>query len=401
MLMDDRIIKLDNENDEEFIYRICMMKDMIGSWEDVADILNGELHTSYSESKWRKDWKRQVRHSEPAKPVVVQNDHSYLQDIQEERRALEKERKKLQTEKLEYNRWLRENARDELTRDAIIEEVRKCPKFDPPQKLIYDKGNRSACLIIADAHYGTEFQILGLHGEILNAYSPEIFKTRMSKLFTQLLEIIDKEHIEVLNIYSLGDDVDGILRVSQLMKLRYGVIESSVRYANYMATWLNTLSEYVHIRFQTTYGNHSELRMLGQPKGTFKDDNTGLFVKEIIKTRLEDNPNFELIENPTGLIFDNLCGYNILGIHGECKGFDKAIKDFSNTYNTPIDILIGGHYHHYNGENTGVYKEVIGTYSIMGLDDFAMKLQKVSEPGAILFFIEENAGITLDYKIKL
>ena len=30
----------ENESDEELIYRVCSDKDLIGSWQDVADILN-------------------------------------------------------------------------------------------------------------------------------------------------------------------------------------------------------------------------------------------------------------------------------------------------------------------------------------------------------------------------
>ncbi|MEG1353689.1 MAG: hypothetical protein RR255_00195 [Bacilli bacterium] len=31
--------KFENESDEELIYRICSEKDIIGSWQDVGDIL--------------------------------------------------------------------------------------------------------------------------------------------------------------------------------------------------------------------------------------------------------------------------------------------------------------------------------------------------------------------------
>jgi pyruvate formate lyase activating enzyme len=104
------------------------------------------------------------------------------------------------------------------------------------------------------------------------------------------------------------------------------------------------------------FGNHSELRLLNQKKGAFSDENTGVFVREIIKSRLEGNPNFSMTVNPTGLIFDNVEGYNVLGIHGEVRNMPAALKDFSQTYNTPIDILIGGHMHHYKGETVGIDK---------------------------------------------
>jgi hypothetical protein len=185
------------------------------------------------------------------------------------------------------------------------------------------------------------------------------------------------------------------------MKLRYGVTEGSVRYAKFIANWLNELSNHVKVKYQMVYGNHSELRMLGQPKGTFKDENTGMFVREIISVTLEDNPNFEMITNPTGLIFDNIEGFNILGIHGEVRNMESAIKDFSNTYNTNIEILIGGHMHHAKTEVVGINREVINVPSIIGVDDYSMTLNKTSNPGATLLIVEKDAGVSVEYKIKL
>ena len=307
----------------------------------------------------------------------------------------------MQTEKLEYNRWLREEARDELIREKICNEIRMNNSIVSPQPLIVDKTSRSAVLAFGDEHFSTEFTIYGLYGEIINSYSPEIFEQRMWNLFYQTVDIITKEDLTTLYVFALGDFTDGILRCSQLMKLRYGVVEGTVKYANFISNWLNELTKYVKVKYQMVYGNHSELRMLGQPKGTFKEENTGMFVREMIKTYLENNPNFEIISNPTGLIFDNIEGFNVLGIHGEVRNMENAIKDFSNTYNTNIQILIGGHMHHYKAETVGVNKEVISVPSIIGIDDFSMSLNKISNPGAVLFCIEENKGITLEYKIKL
>lgn len=35
--------KLAKETDNEYIYRICAAKDQIGTWDDVADVINKEL----------------------------------------------------------------------------------------------------------------------------------------------------------------------------------------------------------------------------------------------------------------------------------------------------------------------------------------------------------------------
>ena len=71
------------------------------------------------------------------------------------------------------------------------------------------------------------------------------------------------------------------------------------------------------------------------------------------------------------------------------------------TYSTPIDILIGGHMHHYKGETVGVDKEVVNVPSIIGIDSYAISLNKTSRPGATFLVIEEGKGISIEYKIKL
>lgn len=316
-------------------------------------------------------------------------------------RELQKERYKLQTEKLENNRWLRENARDELILEKILVAIDDLSPLPIPDVLPVVHNSKEFCLAFGDEHFGTEFEIRGLHNEILNAYSPEIFESRMWDLLNQVIEIVQKESITKLNVFSMGDFSDGLLRVGQLIKLRYGVIEGSVKYAEFICNWLNKLSEYVNIEYQMVAGNHTELRMLGQPKGTFKDDNTMLFVREAIKERLKNNPNFHMTINPTGLIYGTLCNFNLLGIHGEVRNMESALKDFSNTYQTSIDILIGGHLHHNKTESVGVNKDTINVPSIIGIDDYSMSLNKTSNAGATLFIIEDGKGKVQEYNIKL
>jgi len=91
----------------------------------------------------------------------------------------------------------------------------------------------------------------------------------------------------------------------------------------------------------------------------------------------------------------------VLGIHGEVKNMEQAIKDFSNTYNTRIDVLVGGHLHHEAGNCVGVNRNVINIPSIMGVDDYAMSLNKTSNAGATLFILEEEKGKVQEYNIKL
>jgi hypothetical protein len=96
-----------------------------------------------------------------------------------------------------------------------------------------------------------------------------------------------------------------------------------------------------------------------------------------------------------------LSGYNILGLHGEVKNMAQSVKDFSNTYKTNIDVLVGGHKHHSNSENVGIESDVISAPSIIGIDDYSMSLNKTSDPGATLFVLEQGKGKVMEYNIKL
>ena len=411
--MDQILQKLSSENESQYIWRVGQAKDaglIDSTWSELSPILNKELDIDETEWRGESAWRKKYRVMQQAWDDVFskqQFSEAQLDDLDVKTRELKKEKIKLQTEKLEYNKWLREEARDELICERICEAIKELPALDIPKIVpahvagrVY--GNREGCLLMADPHYGVDLKIAGLFGETINEYSPEIFETRMWDLLTQVVDICEKEGFTSLHVYDLGDEVDGMLRVSQLFKLRYGVIESTVRYGRFITEWLNELSKHVYVKYQMVKdSNHCQLRMLNQPKNTFKDDNMSYIIAEKLMDRLENNPNFEFIQNPTGYIFDNIVGYNVFGCHGETKSMEQAIKDFSRTYKVDIDFMVGGHKHHQNSTNVGIQSDVISTPSIIGVDDYSLSLNKTSDPGATLFVLEQGKGKVMEYNIKL
>lgn len=396
-----------NENEQQYIWRLCRAKDtgiVNITWDELAEHINKQLFGDevdeyMGQSAYRKKYQYAKLFFENVFSKMESDE--YADDLSKKTRALIKERMKLQTEKLEYNRWLRQEARDELILEKITESIKELPALEFGNYISPTHNHREYLLVFGDEHYGAEFKINGLNGEVLNEYSPEIFEMRMKDLLNQTIEIVVKENIDTLHIFSMGDFADGILRVSQLMKLRYGIIDGTIKYAEFISNWLNELSWYTKIIYQQTAGNHTELRMIGQPKGTFEDENMEKILAEFIKLRLKGNPNFEFVENPTGYNFVNLCGYSVLGIHGEVRNLENTIKNFSDIYNTPIDYLIAGHLHHNKMKEIGVNREVLNMGSIIGFDPYSLKLQKTSNASGKLIVFEENKGKTCEYTLKL
>ena len=54
----------------------------------------------------------------------------------------------------------------------------------------------------------------------------------------------------------------------------------------------------------------------------------------------ENNPNFTYKANKTGLIFENISGYNVLGAHGELNNLPDALKDYSDIYDESLSKVL-------------------------------------------------------------
>lgn len=399
------LTKRSDEGLSAYLWRLGSAKDaglISQSWEELADIMNKNLfedETDYiGESAYRKRYSY-------AKDMYDQVFSKI--DMNEERgatyREIEKARKKLQTEKLEYNKWLREEARDEMIVDQISEAIAKLEPLNIPEYISPKSGDKSYLLAFGDAHYGVEFRINDLFGNAINSYAPEIFEARMRELLSKVVDIIDKEGITELNVWDLGDGVDGILRLtSQLMKLRWGIVDGTIRYADYLANWLNVLSGFVRVKFQMVKdSNHTQLRICGAPKNAFPEENMNKIMLTLIKLRLKDNPNISFVENPTGNCYGILSNWCVFGCHGEAKNISRAIDDFSRTYDVHIDYYICGHKHHGASEDVAVDRESIVIRSLIGVDPYAMSLNRTSNPGAALLCFDRINGLECEYKIKL
>ena len=72
--------KNEKENDKQYIYRICKMKDELGyTWKEIADVLNNELGNTFTESAYRKQY--QIYNS----MCEANGCDEYLKEIQEQK----------------------------------------------------------------------------------------------------------------------------------------------------------------------------------------------------------------------------------------------------------------------------------------------------------------------------
>lgn len=357
------------------------------SFDDIAELLNFETGQTFGESAYRKEYASFNRGR------IYERGINPSDELNCKIRELQKEKIKIQTEKLEYNRWLREEAREELFVEQIISAIKDNTKPEPKvEKIEIKHGTKFGLFSFADCHFGKEYKIFGLKDDIINEYSPEIFYERMNVLYTEILNRVKIEGFSFIKVFSLGDVLDGFLRHEQLWTLRYGVVDSAKIYGKFIGKWLYNLSKEVPIEYHQTSGNHCELRLLDGKKNSHVNDNIEKIILDYIEIINEKNPNLTIVDNKSGYIFTEIAGYNILGIHGEVKDLPQAIKDFSDLYDTRIDYIVSGHKHHSTWINCGYRKGVVGVGSIVGTDDFSMKIKKSADASASFIIFEEGKG---------
>ena len=374
------------------------------TWTQATKLLNEECDEEYSESRWRKRYNSYLEW----KPIILSKyaNDEVVQEVRDATIEQQKERIKLQSEKIEYNKMIREQSRAELLEEKIIESVNNRPTIVVPDICIKkNNAKRDFLFPIADMHDGVEFQLRGWENEILNEYSPEILEKRMWKLLEEFIVINDDQKINHVVLPNLGDSVDGILRMNQLMSLKLGVTDSAIHFAEFMSQWLNELSKYCVIDYYSIFGNHDQMRMLSGKRDEFPHENAQKWITKLIEANLRSNKNIT-VTNCSEFAYLDILGTKTLCVHGENeRNLENSIKDYMLTYNKPVHILVSGHLHHSHEKtiamNGGRNVEYIQTDAIIGIDDYSLKLKKTSNAGAKVMIIEEEKGRTVTYNIKL
>lgn len=324
-------------------------------------------------------------------------DENKLQEILIAKKELEKERKKIQTINLEYNQYVRNISRFELFNEKIKEAIDNMPALIF-SNTIQDKFNskQTAVLCISDAHNGVEINMQTVFNEPINIYSPDILKKRLNKLAdTVIKDYKNNFNYKKLIVFDLGDGIQNILRLSDIAKLKTGVIDSVLQYAEMISQFLNKIQNELNIQieFSCLGGNHSELRLISTGRN-WESENLGKVIREFIALRLKDNQNIK-VDPYSDFSFKQIEGINILAIHGDdSKKNINEISYWEQYHNITIDILLMGHFHHQEQISLGYSptgdKEIIIVPSLIGIDEFSRKNRKLARAGAKFILFEDN-----------
>lgn len=228
------------------------------------------------------------------------------------------ELQKLRDLRREINESYRADARSEALREAVVAAAGAMPRMEiAPLAAPEGRGKRSLLLAMGDMHYGAEWTVKSLLGETINHYSPEVFEERMRKLLGEVIGIIEREGLTHIDLVICGDALDGMLRNSQLMKLRWDIVESCMRLAEYLANWIAVLGKMATVRVYNVDGNHGEIRPLGSRKGEFEGENMEKILTWYLGARFNGTLGVTVDSESTAMKLIDVAGKHVLIAHGD------------------------------------------------------------------------------------
>lgn len=391
------------ESENDLIFRIASRKSEVGTWEDVARILNELLKEQRDESTYRKRYRTLENEKSGVSSGESSKDNSELEKIRAEKESLRKERIKLQSLNLERNRIDRAEARQELFYEYIGNAIKV---LDPPPKmnLLYeDEPEVEYVMCIGDIHYGAVFEVDD------NAYDPEVVKERFDYLFSKTVDFVQNKNVNKIHIVNLGDNIQGLLRVSDAKLNDSSLVKSVVEVSHLIASFLNELSAYVQIEYyHVPTSNHTQLRLLGVKPNEMPDEDVEYIVSHYIKDLLLNNKNINvhLSEDGYQYMLIDINGYTVGAMHGHTvKDINSVLDQLSSYTGDMFDYLFLGHLH--SGKELAVSAvatydaEVIVCPSFVGTDPYSQRLMKSSCPAVKIYGFSPVNGHIETYKFVL
>ena len=300
-----------------------------------------------------------------------------LNDLKNE---LYKERVRLQDVNREKRNYLREQARFENLLEVLKENIVQIPQEKEAKiSQSYNDRNNVAVALLSDIHYGLQVD------NNVNMYSTTIASSRLNFWSTKVIEYCQLYHVQTLNIVLCGDLISGLIKLSARVAQEEDVAEQIMAISEILSreiTKINSKISFVNI--YGVVGNHSRMN-------ASKEDNI-------------DSENFErlifrYIELRTGLkVIDsghsdylefNVGGSSCIATHGHNDKFGNVVNDFSKVLGYIPDYIYMGHTHHLQVEENG-QTTVIVNGSVVGADDYAVKIRKYTKSSQVLHIISGN-----------
>lgn len=387
-----RYPRYENESEDAYKYRICSMKEKIGTWNDVAQVINQELDHDFDESAYRKTWTAFTRMAQ-ASEVNIQDADKILQEIKRQRRELTLEKVKMRDERNEISRLYREWARTESMWELV---ERRIQAFDPQEPdLDFVKMTKDDCdmiVMLTDLHIGIEIN------SAFNLYNEKVLQRRLGTYLQKIHRAAFRHRCERCHVVIGGDCVSGIIHSNLRLENNENVVDQIMTAAKYISKFLHRLAPWFdYVEVHSVAGNHS--RVFPNKNDAVKGENLDRLIPFYAKARLQNDTN--VIFNDDNTIDESIGSFDCRGnlvyfVHGDKDKPETMVQCLTVFTKQMPDLILSGH-RHTNGLMTEHGVKVVQSGSVSGTDNFCVdhRLRSGAEQ-AILIVNEEGLDCLYD-----
>ena len=333
--------RFENESTDELIYRICQDKDKIGTWQDVANIINELTGDDFGESTYRKKF-QSFQKMLSANQSKFADSETQLREIEYQIRELERMKIQFRDERRSWNKQNYENSRFDEVMNILVERMDNFAKTDfTPHSSPTIDGDKNMIICLSDLHIGQCFS--SYFGE----FNSDIAKERLQKYMNEILNIARDNHVKKAYVFMLGDNISNSLHKTIEVSNKENVIDQLKLSIEYISSFCYELTKHFeHVYLASASGNHSRLQAKDLAQHSERLD---AFIAWDVCRTLQYVDNFHSLLHRSiddGIADVNIDGKTYLLIHGD---YDSPTKtgylNLSNIVGFFPDYICCGHKH--------------------------------------------------------
>ena len=392
--------KQENENDEQFIWRICQYKDsglLDVGWDEVADILNKELgleDSPLTEATFRKPY-QQAKRFYDAGVFNADSEDTYLSELRLQKQELEKEKVKVRDERNELRRMLREEARKEsyvdLIKRTISESVIEPLNYQPNN--VTADGNNDLIVTLFDLHAGINVN------NYFNTFNDDVLRERMNKYLDKIIEIQNRHQSENVCVI-MSELLSGYIHPTIRIENNQNLIEQFVSVCEYISEFLAELSKhFIAVNVFMAPGNHS--RLMPNKDQSLRNENMDLLALPYLRAKLQNIDNVLIHDNDVDCMIAMFRVHNqtIFAVHGDKTSMNNVADKLTAFIGFRPNIIYMGHMHT-NAMTTFHDTKCIQAGSLMGGGDgYCLDHMLKNKPEQIISVITDD-GLECNYDVK-
>lgn len=380
--------RLPNETDTELIYRVCKDREEIGTWQDVADILNPMLNANHTESKYRRQFKR------IASASVLPDDDVAIDDRM--LHALRIERVKVADERAALKQVIRDTARI----DGLIETLAQTIQQNVVPKWSYTamvEEARPCDLVVhlTDLHMGANVDMPW------NKYNAEIAALRLYEYLDRIIEIQNANHADTCHLVLGGDMISGLIHFDLRAESKQNLVEQIVAASELISSFTFELCKlFNNVVVYSVSGNHS--RAVADKKLALRGEEFDALIPYYMRSSLQNVNNLTVKDrnaDPTITVFD-VRNHLFCAVHGDKDTPAAVINNMSLLCDRRPEVIIMGHRHEnamFSSGGTTVFQS--GT--VMGMSTLSVDMRAVCKPEQWAFLVTDEQAVSVAYPIRL